>query len=171
MISLLRKVDYCVELITSKLLVFTVISMLLLSVSSIVLRWMGISFLWLDPLVRHLVFICTFLGGVIATGRGTHIGIDIIGKQLEVRHLEHYQILINRVIYLASASILVWMIKAAIDFTKIEFEYGKEEFLGIHGGYLVSIIPIGFSVIALRYVFLFIFSFSGETAEAKEGGQ
>ena len=59
--------------------------MMILSITGIVLRWFNIAFLWIDPLVRHLVFICTFLGGAIATGRGTHIGIDIIGRLLESR--------------------------------------------------------------------------------------
>jgi len=104
------------------------------------------------------------LGGIIATGRGTHIGIDIIGKQLEVRGMKHHQMIINRIIYLASFGVLAWTIKAAIDFSKIEFEYGKVEFLGIHSGVLVSIIPMGFSGIAFRYLYLFMNSFSKEKA-------
>jgi len=160
MIKILGNIDHLIEVLTSKLLVICVLVMLLLSVASIVLRWGGLSFLWLDPVVRHLVFLCTFLGGAIATGRGTHIGIDIIGKQLEARKLNHYQDLINRAIYLASFAVLIWMIKASIEFTKVEFEYGRAEFLGIHSGFLVSIIPVGFAVICYRYFYLFINSFN-----------
>ena len=60
--------------------------MLFFSVLTILLRWFGQSLEFVEPFVRHLVFLSTFLGGVLATGRGTHIGIDIIGKLLESMH-------------------------------------------------------------------------------------
>ena len=57
--------------------------MLLLSVINIFLRWGEMTPYWVEPLVRHLVFLSAPLGGVIATGRRNHIGIDILQRWLE----------------------------------------------------------------------------------------
>jgi TRAP-type C4-dicarboxylate transport system permease small subunit len=38
----------------------------------------------------------------------------------------------------------------------MEMEFGKVEFLGIKSGYLVTIIPFGFALIAFRFLVLAI---------------
>ncbi|WP_127718159.1 TRAP transporter small permease [Halobacteriovorax sp. HLS] len=143
-------------------LVFSVLTMLILSVLTIVLRWFDTTIHWVEPFVRHLVFLSTFLGGVLATGRGEHIGIDIVSKWLEARHLDKAQAIIKRIISLASCLTLLWMIKASYDFFLVELKYGKEVFWGIKSGYLVAIIPFGFSLIAYRFFYSFISSFGGD---------
>ena len=61
---------------------------------------------------------------------------------------------------------------ASIEFSKSEFEYGKVAFLGIHSGYLASIIPVGFGLILLRFctgIFLLFSSVKfGENTEYKD---
>jgi len=159
-IKLLKIIDQSIEKLTVVLLVAGVALMLSFSLMTIVLRWFESSFLWLDPLVRHLVFLCTFLGGVMATGRGSHIGIDIVSKTLEVQGKENWLIPIKRVIALVSFLTLIWLIQASYLFMTIELEYGRASFLGIHSGVLVGIIPAGFALIAYRFFYLFIASFS-----------
>ena len=41
---------------------------------------------------------------------------------------------------------------AGKDFALVELEFGRETFLGIHSGWLVSIIPFGFAFIGLRFI-------------------
>lgn len=142
-------------------LVFSVLTMLGLTVVTIVMRWFNSSIHWVEPFVRHLVFLSTFLGGVLATGRGQHIGIDIIGKWLESRHMDKALIHIRRIISLTSFLTLFWMIYASYEFFIIELKYGKEVFWGIKSGHLVGIIPFGFSLIAYRFFYNFVSSFSG----------
>lgn len=151
--TIIRKIDQGLDKLASGLLIATVFSMLLLSVSGIVLRWFNVSFMWLDPLVRHLVFISAFLGGVLATGRQTHIGIEIIPKFLEAKGDFKNLAIIRVIIGIISTGTLVWISKASYDFFKIELQYGKEAFLGIHSGYLVGIIPAGFAFLAIRFFF------------------
>ena len=143
-------------------LVFSVLTMLILTVITIVMRWFDSSIHWVEPFVRHLVFLSTFLGGVLATGRGEHIGIDIIGKWLESRNMEKGLVIVNRLISLTACLTLVWMIKSSYDFFLIELKYGKAVFWGIKSGYLVSIIPFGFSLIAYRFFYKFVSSFLGD---------
>lgn len=160
--TLLRKIDFGIEKLVSWLLVLCVLSMLTLSSLNIVLRWMQMNITWVDPFVRHVVFLSAFLGGVIATGRGTHIGIDLIGKFVESKGWHSLRQAINQFIYLVSGVVLLWMVKSGIDFAKVELEFGKEEFWGIHSGYLVGMIPVGLGLIAFRFFLLFILSFSKE---------
>ena len=41
---------------------------------------------------------------------------------------------------------------SGIGLGKVEFEFGKPAFLGIHSGYLVSLIPFGAGLIMLRLI-------------------
>lgn len=155
-----KSIDNFVEKLSSYLLVASILSILFFSSLSIVMRWFHVNFSWIDPFVRHLVFLGTFLGGVIATGKGNHIGIDLISKFLEVKGYHRVQNQIARIINIFSFCVLVWLIKASVDFTKVEMEFSKPEFWGIPSSYLVAMIPVGVGLMAIRYFALFMLSFS-----------
>ncbi|AUN97258.1 hypothetical protein DOM21_15365 [Bacteriovorax stolpii] len=165
MFSLVKKCDNIVEKIATWLLVICVMSMLIFSSLSIVARWFHHNITWIDPFVRHLVFIGTFLGGVVATGKGTHIGIDIVGKFVESKGWHSAKTAISRIIMVSSMFVLLWLIKSGVDFTRVEMEFSKEEFWGIGSGYLVMIIPIGLAFLLVRFFLVFLLSF-----EAKKEG-
>jgi len=162
-LGILKVIDTSIEKASTWILVVSVFSMLFFSVLTIVLRWMGTGLSFVEPLVRHLVFLCTFLGGVIATGRGTHIGIDIVGKYLESRGYFFLCACAKRGIMLASFFTLVWLIYASCLFVKVELEFGRDVFFGISSGQLVGIIPFGFGLIAFRFFYIFANSFSAGT--------
>lgn len=166
MFKSVKKIDKGLELFTTWLLVASVLSMLFLSSFSIVARWFQYNVTWIDPFVRHVVFLSAFLGGVIATGQGTHIGIDIIGKFVESKGWHSVKNIITKCIFIASMLVLVWLFKASVDFTKVEMEFSKIEFWGIPSGYLVMIIPVGLSLLFLRFLLVFILSFDAEKENA-----
>ena len=154
-----KKLDWIVEKMSSYVLIASILAILFCSSLSIILRWFHINLTWIDPFVRHLVLLGTFLGGVVATGRGNHIGIDLISKFLEIKGHHRAQHQIGRVINIFSFCVLVWLIKAGVEFTKVEMEFSRREFWGIQSGFLVAIIPVGVGLIAIRYLALFILSF------------
>lgn len=166
MFSLIKKCDKGLEKLATYLLVFCVLAMLSFSSLSIVVRWFQHNITWIDPFVRHLVFISTFLGGIIATGQGTHIGIDIVGKFVESRGWHSAKNLISKIIMIASIVVLAWLIKSGIDFTRVEMEFSKEEFWGIQSGYLVMIIPVGLALLALRFFLVLLLSFEEKQGES-----
>lgn len=166
MFSLLKKCDWFIEKMTTYLLVFSILAMLSLSSMSIVLRWFQYNITWIDPFVRHLVFFSAFLGGIMATGQGTHIGIDIIGRFVESKGWHKLRGFINKIVMLATIVIIFWLIKSGIDFTRVEMEFSKEEFWGLQSGYLVMLIPIGLVLLNLRFILVFFLSF-----DKKEGAQ
>ncbi len=160
MFKFLELIDRGIERVAGWILVVSVVLMLFISVSIIVLRWIDISFLWFEPFIRHLVFLSAFMGGVLATGRRTHIGIDIIGKYFESKEMWKAFRWVGRVVSLVSLLTLIWLTKSTLDFVILEAKYGKEVFLGIHSKFLVGLIPFGTSLIACRFFYLFVSSFS-----------
>ncbi len=124
--------------------------MLFFSVLSIVLRWFEVSLLWIEPLVRHLVFLAAFIGGSLATGSNQHIKIDLMSRILEKVEKPFVKKLLDIFILATTLLACAILVKASYELAVIEFDYGKVEFLGIHSGYLLGIIPVGMSFISLR---------------------
>ncbi len=146
-------IDNKIDQLSGKLIVIMVFAMLILSFTTIVLRWFGIGFIWIGILNQHIVFISIFLGGAIATGRGVHIGIDIINKYLENKKNQTLLSIVNIITSIACILTIVWLTYASIEFVKSEAQYGNEVFWGIHSKYLTSIIPIGLSLIGYRFFY------------------
>jgi TRAP-type C4-dicarboxylate transport system permease small subunit len=143
--------DEILEKMSRWSLIISLYLILGLAVLSIVLRWAGLSPLWIDPLIRHLVFLSAFLGGSLATSKGVHIKVDLLTHFIEnsrskVLHWLHR----NLVTFFCFATTLV-LTKASWDFFLIENEFGSTAFLGIHSSYLVSIITVGMGLICLRF--------------------
>lgn len=153
-----KKLDYFIEKMTEYLLTASIMSILFFSFFSIIFRWFHINFSFIEPLVRHLVFFSTFLGGIIATGKGTHICIDLVSKILEAKELHKTQKFLQAFISLTTMGILIWLIKAGVEFSKIEYEFPKVEFFGLSSGLLVSSIPFGLTLMLLRTMSIFILS-------------
>ncbi len=161
--KIIHTLDKFVEKAVTALLVATVMAMLFMSVSNIVLRWFDAHILWFEPAVRYLVFIAAFLGGTIATGKRSHIGIDLIGKYFESKEMWEAHRWVARVIDIAAIVVLYFLTKACIDFVGEEAKYGRANvFIGIHAKYLAAIIPTGFALIFYRFINSLILSFSKE---------
>ena len=159
MIRALKFIDNIIEKLTLFILTLSILLMLGFSLATIVLRYFQLNYPWFESFARHLVLLSAFLGGVIATGKGTHIGIDVIGHYLEAEHLKKPKIYLLRLIQLVSFATVCWLVKASYDFMLVEMEFGTPEFLGLSSGHLVGIIPFGFSLIALRFLLRFLVSF------------
>lgn len=159
---MIKKLDDYLDKISFYGIVLAVSLMLLLTVLNIVLRWFNTSILWVDPLVRHLVFLSAFLGGALATGKDNHIRIDLASKLLENLKKPKLKVWVDRIIYIITMGTTIYLAKAGMDFAKIELEFGKVAFLGLHSGVLVAIIPFGMGLISLRYLFRFLLTFTNE---------
>ena len=160
MTTVIRKIDSIAELITRQVLIVCVLSMLFLSVLNIFLRWFNMTLFWVEPLVRHLVFLSAFLGGALATGKRSHIGIDVLHRWLENKKDSGLAKLILISTTSVSIGTLIWLVYAGIEFMKVELQYGRDVFWGVHSGFLVGIIPFGFGLICLRFIVILICSLS-----------
>lgn len=153
---MIKKFDNILDAIAKWGVLVCIGLMLVLSLINISLRWFENSVMWIEPLVRHLVFLAAFLGGAIATGEGQHIKIDLLSKLLAKTENPHLQNIIEKVVLLACLLATGILTKAGYDLFLVELEYGQEAFLGLHSAHLIAIIPIGMGFIALRF-FLSLF--------------
>lgn len=143
--------DDILERVSRYGLVAALFMILGLSVFAIVLRWLGSSLMWIEPLVRHLVFLSAFLGGSLATSKNVHIKVDLFTKLLERSHSKIIHWIHKNLIALFCLIVCVVLTKSGWDFYLVEKEFGTPGFLHIHSAYLVGIIPFGMGLIALRF--------------------
>lgn len=132
-------------------IVVCLFSILGLAVFAIVLRWIGSSMMWIEPLVRHLVFLSAFLGGSLATSKNVHIRVDLLTKLIELTHSKMLLWFHKNLISIFCLIVCVVLAKSGWDFYLVEKEFGAPSFLSIHSATLVGIIPFGMGLIALRF--------------------
>ena len=149
--NFLMSLDLFLEKISRSLLVVAFFFMLVLTIVTITGRWFQLTILWIEPLVRHLVFLSAFLGGVLAIGSNGHIAIDILSKYLEQKKLHNWRLNISRILLAFSMIICLALFYASYLFLKMEIEFGQTSFLGIHTSLLVGIIPFGLGMMIFRY--------------------
>ena len=122
------------------------------AVAAIVLRWLGMSPMWLEPMIRHLVFLSAFLGGSLATSKGVHIKVDLLTHLVDRSSFKFMKWLHRNCVGLFCFITTLTLTIAGKDFFLVEREFGTEAFLGLHTSYLVMIIPFGMGLICLRFL-------------------
>jgi len=144
--------DRVLERISRYGLVTCLFLILGLSVFAIILRWLGQSLMWIEPLARHLVFLSAFFGGSLATSKNVHIKVDLLTKLVERSSSKAVHWLHENIISLFCLVVCLFLVKSGWDFYLVEKEYGAPGFLEIHSATLVAIIPFGMGLIALRFL-------------------
>lgn len=149
---MIRKLEKLTDQIVGNALVVVVALMLGLSVFAIILRWFEFPLSWIDPLVRHLVFITAFLGATLASGKARHISIEILPKFLENQKRFRGLFLLNKIIQICTVVGTMWLFASGYQFYFVEREFGQVTGLGLHSSTLVAIIPAGFALIFFRTI-------------------
>lgn len=146
-LNLIDKIIAKIELIALMVLLSL---MVIISFAQVVLRNIfetGIS--WADPMLRYAVLWLAFIGASVATQENRHINIDVLTRLLPPKLKKIASILTN----FFALSVCLILLKSSIDFIKIEMEFQSEIFLGFKNWMLEMIIPIGFSMMSLRFLF------------------
>lgn len=160
--KLIRGFDEVLERISRYGLVACLFGVLGFAFLAIVLRWFGSSVMWIDPMVRHLVFLSAFLGGSLATSSNQHIKVDLFSKLIEMSSSKLLHWIHRNLISLFCFIVTFVLVKSSWDFYQVEKEFGAPAFLEIHSAWLVAIIPFGMGLICLRFLNqLLIGMFSG----------
>lgn len=164
--KLVRIFDDILEKISRWGLIGCLLTILSLAVMAIFFRWGGKSFMWLEPLTRHLVFLSAFLGGSLATSKNVHIKVDLLTKLVEMSSSKFLHWFHRNLITLFCCFTMLALFKSSYDFYLSEKEFGAPAFLHIHSSYLVAIIPFGVGLILLRFINQLILGINGEQRDA-----
>lgn len=149
MIKALETLDKWIERAETTVLVLVLGFMVVFAFLQVVLRNIfdeGI--LWGDILLRHLVLWVGFLGASIATRESKHINIDLFNRFLSEngKHISHL------ITNLFSVFICILLTKAGWNFVQDEKMMGTTIFSDMPGWYFQIIIPIGFLLMAFRFL-------------------
>lgn len=141
--------DEWVAKITGWLLVFLLSIMIAMAFGQLVLRnFFHSSFEWGDIFLRHLVLWVGFLGAVIATGQGRHLKIEFIRKVIGEKLRKIFFIITN----LFAAVVCWYLLNAAAGFVEGVKSANEILILNQPTWYFVVIIPVGYGIIAFRFL-------------------
>jgi TRAP-type C4-dicarboxylate transport system permease small subunit len=144
-----NKLDNLLHHIENGLLLITLTAMIVLALSQIVMRNIfGSGIEWSDPTLRVLVLWLSLLGAIAATKQNKHITIDIVSRLLP----RTGRLIAFVVTQLFSAIICAIISYHAAGFVKMEYEDQVSAFSGVPAWLCELIIPVGFGVMALRFL-------------------
>lgn len=144
----LHTINTILEKIETILVIIILTSMIIIAFTQILLRnFFSTSLSWGDVLLRHLVLWIGFLSASLATREGKHISIDVFSKILKPKAKNITQIFVN----LFAALISFFLMNAAIDFIKMEYEGGGTLFYEFPVWIAQLIIAIGFGTMMFRF--------------------
>ncbi|MDF2444809.1 MAG: C4-dicarboxylate transporter permease [Moraxellaceae bacterium] len=133
------------------LLVGLLLTMVGLAVLQIVLRnGFDGGFLWAESFLRVLVLWIGLAGAMAASREHRHISIDILGRFLPTPAAKVVAVF-NALFTAGICAALAWY---TFDFVKMEYEAPVMAFANVPTWVCESIMPIAFTVIALRYLLL-----------------
>lgn len=136
--------------------------MLSLTILNIVLRQFQETIMWIEPLVRHLVFLSCFFGAALASGQDKHIKIDLLTRFMERYKESILPKVLSLVIHIITLVVLYFLVKSGVNFYYFEKDYATEAFLRLNSAQLILIIPFGFSLLFLKTLFSSILIFRQE---------
>lgn len=128
-------------------LVLLVSLLLLLVFAQILLRNVGVTWIWTDPVVRHLVLWTSFLGALIATRDDGHIRIDA-GLRLLPPTARHLGGALSDVV---AAVICLLLTPPAVRFVMDEHTFGGDLIPGLPRWLVQLVFPLVFGGMAIRF--------------------
>ncbi|MDH5632621.1 MAG: TRAP transporter small permease [Gammaproteobacteria bacterium] len=146
------------------MLVVLIGAMALFAIAQILLRNLfGGGLVWADPLLRALVLWVAMIGAMVATRDNRHIRIDVLSRYLPKRWTHWLHLLIHGVSFFICL-LLAWH---SMRFVGMELEAGTTAFAFVTTWIVAAVIPLGFSVMALRFALYALHELSGITGISK----
>ncbi len=147
--TVLRFIDRILYKIEFGFLVLFLGSMVLLAFTQVFLRnFFGTSFVWADPIVRHLVLWAGFMGAALATSEERHISIDALTKFFSPRVKHLAQILTS----LFAVVVCYYLGAASWTFLVAEKASGSEIALSIPTWIALLVIPVGYNLLLIHFL-------------------
>jgi TRAP-type C4-dicarboxylate transport system permease small subunit len=144
-----KKIGNILQRFEEGFLCLLLVAMIILAVVQIILRsFFSGGLLWADPLLRYLVLWSGMFGAALATKEGKHIALDVVSFVLPDQALPWLKCLLDFFSFLVALALAY----AAIIFVRNEAQFGASVLLTIPSWYWNMVFPLGFSLIALRFL-------------------
>ena len=131
------------------LLTILFLALIALGLTQIGLRNLADSALpWADPAMRAIVLWLAMLSAALAAGESRHIRIDVFSRFLPAAASAW----VARGMFLATGLLCAGMTYLSMDTVALEMEFGDIAFLSVPKWMVLSIIPVGFALMAWRFI-------------------
>ena len=165
--KILQSVDSGLAYVETGLIILILGSMVLLSFLQVLMRnFFDTGILWGDIFLRHLVLWVGFIGASLATREEKHINIDLLTRLIPKKIVPFAKIVID----VTSVIICLVLVKAGWEFVSMEIEANTTLFQNVPSWYFEIIIPVGFALIALRFIFKIIEQIISMSSKRKAQG-
>jgi len=149
----IKKATQALQRLEEALLVLLLTSMIGVAAAQVVLRnFFDGGFYWGDSAVRVAVLWVAMLGAMVASRNDEHIRIDIAGRFLP----ETFKRNLGRLVTLFTCVVLAIFAWFSFDFVRFEYEDGTIAFATVPAWVCEAIMPIGATLMSLRYALLTI---------------
>lgn len=127
----------------------------------------GMALPWADGAMRAIVLWLAMVGGVVATGRLRHIRIDLVERWLPPRGVRW----LRRFVFAATAVVCLILTWTSLDIVALEYEFQAVAFLDVPNWVVQAIVPVGFGIMAARFLAWAVFPPSASVLPVPESGK
>ena len=147
--TLLGRINQLISRLEDSLLIGLVAGLLLVAVAQIILRnAFGEGLLWAEPAMRIAVLWIAMIGGMVACREGGHIKINLFEVYVQGRARR----LLASLAHLGACLTCAALAYASWLFVGYERMDAMTTFLNLPAWWFESILPVGFTVMALRFL-------------------
>jgi len=153
--KILTRIDNWLGRLELGMVIFLLGTMIVFAFLQVVLRNIfSTGIVWVEIFLRQTVLWLGFLGGALATGNRRHIKIDGVSHFFSKRGQSILHVITN----LFAAFICLLLTQASIKFVGSEIEMKSIVFDGIPAWYVELIIPAGFALHSIHFLFRILYS-------------
>lgn len=150
MLNIFTKCQALFHKLENFLLFILVLGMLSFSITQIFLRnFFEFGIVWAESLTRLMVLWTTLIGSMVATRSLSHIRIDLVERYTSGQVKVYIPVTIN----FLTAILCLALVYYSFQFLLIEYEDGTRAFTYLPNWIFISILPLSFLVMGLRYLF------------------
>lgn len=136
------------------LVVFLTVTVGMAFLQVILREFWSTGIIWADVFLRHLVLWIGFFGAALAAKESRHFSINIITKRMP----SMLQRIVQVFLHVTAAVVCYFLYSAGMSFVADEIKYNSQPLFTILGKdvmpyYMEAIIPIGFALIGLHFLF------------------
>ena len=135
--------------IENNLVILLLASILIFAITQVILRnFFDSGIVWGESLLRILVLWLGLAGAIVASRQGKQLNIDVLSQYIPDR----YKSYIKQLNFLFTALVCLTISYYSFEFTYLEYTEGSYAFEQVPAWLSISIIPIAFAMMSIKYI-------------------
>lgn len=158
-IKVINQLIKFIHSIENNLVILLLASIIILAITQVMLRnFFDSGIVWGDSLLRILVLWLGLAGAIVASRQGKQLNIDVLSQYVPDR----YKTYIKQLNFLFTALVCIIISYYSFEFTWLEYQDGNFALEKIPAWLTISIIPVAFAMMSIKYLLQLISTRSDE---------